>query len=190
MTDRDTDANLLKRLRAGDEQAFALAYEQYRPRIFSFLVRLSGQRSLAEDMLQETFVRLAVHAPRLRGDTQLGAWLYRVARNLFVSHKRWQLLDAGKLAETRLYASLRPLPVTPFAVSAANETQRRLEQSLASLRLRYREVLVLVLVEGLSQEEAAAVIGVTPAALRQRLKRGRDKLKTALTRKSDGPPDN
>lgn len=188
MSAGDSDAPLVARLIEGDKAAFDSVYDRYRARIYSFLVRLTKDRTLSEDLLQETFVRLARHSPKLLADTNLAAWLYRVARNLFISHRRWQLVDTNRLAEARLFAQLRPPPVTPFALHAASETQLRLEAALSALPLRYREVILLLLVEGLDHAQASEVLEIERATLRQRLKRGRDMLAKALQEADEQAP--
>jgi RNA polymerase sigma-70 factor (ECF subfamily) len=76
------DAALVAGIRSGDTAAFDRAYELYRPRLFAFLLRLSRRRAIAEDLLDETWLRLVAHAGSLRPDTRLAAWLFTVARNL------------------------------------------------------------------------------------------------------------
>ncbi len=174
------DAALVRALRAGEARAFDLAYARYRSRIFSFLLRLARRRDVAEDLLQETFVRLAKHARTLAEDTVLGAWLFTVARNLWRSHRRWRLLDAERLRELGLWPSASS--VTPLALSEATETERRLEAALLALPEMYREVLLLVAVERLEPQRAAEVLGLRADAVRQRLLRARAMLSQALAK--------
>ncbi|RLB59064.1 MAG: hypothetical protein DRI90_15865, partial [Deltaproteobacteria bacterium] len=123
----------IAQLKAGDASAFDVVYERYRPRLFSFLARLSGERALTEDLVQETFMKLAQHAPRLADTTRIGAWLFTVARNLFISHKRWALLDVARVSEVRLWTQLAEPQATPLAVAAASETEQLIEHAIASL---------------------------------------------------------
>ena len=74
----------MERLRAGDTGAFDEVYDAYRPRVFAFLLRMCRGRTLAEDLLDETWLRLVKHAPRLLPDTRMGPWLFTVARNLYL----------------------------------------------------------------------------------------------------------
>ena len=173
---------LITRLQAGDNTAFDETYRLYRPRIFGFLARLTQNPTLAEDLLQETFIRLAKHAPRLAPDTRLAAWLFTVARNLFISQRRWALLDIGRTSELQMWSQLRGTPETPFAMLAANETERVVEQAIADLPLRGREVVLLVAKEKMSPKEAAVVLGIEPAAVRQRLARARVMIQERLDR--------
>jgi RNA polymerase sigma-70 factor (ECF subfamily) len=175
-----SDAELAQALRRCDPSAFDAAFAAYRPRIFGFLVRMVGARDVAEDLLQETFLRLARHAPRLAEDSQIGAWLFTVARNLARSHLRVPS-DAARLEEG---SGELAAPLTPFDEAAASELGRRLEMALGQLPLGLREAVLLVAVEGLSPAQAAGVLGVTPEALRQRLSRGRALLEDALEPKA------
>jgi RNA polymerase sigma-70 factor (ECF subfamily) len=176
--DPASERELVERLRRGDGAAFDSVYASFRAPVYGFLARLSGRRDLAEELLQETFVRLAARATSLREDTRLGAWLFTVARNLFVSHARLTALDAERVDRASLADPARP--PTPFEEAAASQTQRALERALAALPAGYREVLLLVAVERMEPGEAAQVIGISPEALRQRLSRARTMMKEAL----------
>src|SRR4029450_2073759 len=92
VVERDTELALVERLREGDAEAFDDVYAAFNTRLFTFLVRLSRRRDIAEDLLEETWLRLVKHARRLRPDTRLGAWLFTVARNLHVSFSRSRML--------------------------------------------------------------------------------------------------
>jgi RNA polymerase sigma-70 factor (ECF subfamily) len=173
------DAALVRALRSGEVRAFDTIYARFRPRIFSFLLRLARRRDVAEDLLQETFLRLAKHAATLAEDTTLSAWLFTVARNLWRSHRRWRLLDAERLRELGLLPGTSPT-ASPLALTEASETERRLEAALAALPETYREVLLLVAVERLEPQQAAEVLGLRADALRQRLARARAMLGEAL----------
>src|SRR6187200_3089339 len=114
------DADLVARLRAGDVEAFDAIYDEYRPRIFGFLLHLSRRRTVAEDLLDETFLRLVKHAPALRPDTNLGAWLFTVARNLYWSYRRVSALEEDvEPATLSLWPITAPGP-TPFDLAAGS----------------------------------------------------------------------
>lgn len=183
MTD---DADLVARLKKGNVRAFDEVYAAYRPRLFSFLLRLSGRRDLAEDLLQETFIKLARSAPSLTDDTNLRAWLFTVGRNAFVSHRRWAMLDVSRLLSFGAdRASLTPR--TPDDETEAARNIARLERALAALPEASREVLLLVGVEGLEQEEVAAILDIKYEALRQRLSRARAQLAEKIEKLEKAP---
>jgi RNA polymerase sigma-70 factor (ECF subfamily) len=171
--DRDSELALIDRLRAGDGSAFDVIHECFNKRLFAFLVRLSRRRDVAEDLLEETWLRFVSRADRLRGDTRLGPWLFTVARNLYVSYRRSRLVEDSHLGGLIGLWPCGTATVTPFESAAATETGRRLEAALAALPVSYREAVLLVAVEGLSPAEASHVSGISADAMRQRLRRSR-----------------
>ena len=166
--ERDREAAEL--LRKRDARGFDLIYARYADRIFGFLVRLSRSHSLAEDLFQFTFLRLAEHGSRLKPDSDLRAWLFAVARNAYYSHTRVRTVEALPLeyeAAVESDAELR-LELT------------ELERALAVLEPSDRELLLLVGVEGMSALEVATVLEIDRVAVRKRLSRARERLVRAL----------
>jgi RNA polymerase sigma-70 factor (ECF subfamily) len=177
---RDGERSLVEGLRAGDPGAFDEVYDAYRPRVFAFLLRMSRSRTVAEDLLDETWLRLVRHAPRLLPDTRLGPWLFTVARNLYWSHRRDALVqDTFAPDLLTLWPSPAPWP-SPFELAVAGELERRIELALSKLPPQYREVVLLVGHEGLTPGDAAVVCGMSSEALRQRLSRARAALAEKL----------
>jgi RNA polymerase sigma-70 factor (ECF subfamily) len=168
----DEDRELVARLKAGDEGAFDELYATYNPRLFNFLARLSRRRDVAEDLLEETWLRVVRHVKGLRADTHLTPWLFTIARNIFVSNCRSRHLDYGAEAGMHLWPVPQRSP-SPFEAAAAGQLQQRVEVAVSALPGPYREVLLLVAVEGMTPAEASVVCGVTPEAMRQRLSRAR-----------------
>src|SRR4051812_17585048 len=91
--DPETEATLVGRLRAEEPAAFDAIYLALNVRLLTFLVRLTRDRAIAEDLLEETWLRLVTHAPRLRPETRLVPWLFTVARNLHVSYCRSRMIE-------------------------------------------------------------------------------------------------
>lgn len=170
--------SLVARIRRGDPRALTEAFESYRPRVFGFLLRLSRRRAIAEELLQDVFLKLASHATRLHEETDLAAWLFTVARNEWISHRRWAALDLGR------YVAIddRDFPTHDLDEARYDARRRleRLETALAALPEHYREVLLLCAIEQFEPERAAAVLELKPDALRQRLSRARKLLEGAL----------
>ncbi len=182
--------DLVTRLRRGEAWAFDRAYETFHVRIYSFLLRLSRRRDVAEDLAQEVWLKLARHAKDLREDTHLSAWLFTVARNAFLSHRRWSVLDVSRLV---IGSDDEAEGVSPDAgpdeTHEARETAARLERALGRLPLASREVLLLVAVEGFEPAEAAEMLGFKPEALRQRLSRARTQLAETLSVQNRAAPN-
>jgi RNA polymerase sigma-70 factor (ECF subfamily) len=180
--ERDFEVALVGRLRAGDLTAFDAIYDAWNPRLFSFLLRMTKNRAIAEDLLEETWLRLVSGGEGLAAATRLGPWLFTVARNLFLSDYRSRVREQ---ACARDLISLWPggFSRSPHDSALLREFEERLEAALAEVPPMYREVLLLVGFEGLRPADAAAVCGITPEALRQRLSRGRTLLAQRLKAK-------
>jgi RNA polymerase sigma-70 factor (ECF subfamily) len=168
--DDASEKELVAGLRSGDSVAFTKTYGLYRARLFGFLIRMTGDRNVAEDLLQETWLRLARHAALLRPETNIGAWLFTVARNLVLSYRR------SRFFEEELPLTIIEKPAgepSPFRTAESSEAAGRLEAAVLSLPTKYREVVLLVGVEGMAPLQAARICHATPDALRQRLARAR-----------------
>jgi len=170
--DRAVELSLVRRLREADTAAFDHIYDAFNARLFRFLARLSGSRDIAEDLVEETWLRLVSASGALAPDTHLAAWLFTVARNLYVSYCRSRGREQSWTSDLLLLWPDRLSP-SPFDSAASNESETRLKAALAALPVKYREALLLVGVEGLRPAEAAAVCGISPEAFRQRLSRAR-----------------
>lgn len=177
--DRDSESALVDRLRRGEALAFDEVYDSFNARLFTFLLRLSRRREVAEDLLEETWLRLVRHAGRLQPDTRLAPWLFTVARHLYVSYVRSRVLEDAAVGSLSLWPRAGS-PESPFETAAAGELERRIERALASLPDASREVLLLVGVESLDHRDAADVCGISAEAFRQRLSRARALLACAL----------
>ena len=180
------DDEILRGLAHGDAHAFDAVYAALRAPLYAFLVRLSGQTSLAEDLLQEAWLRLARSAAGLPPETQLRPWLFTVVRNLYRSHRRWTLLDGARLRQLGLMpATSAP---SPFEALASTQTEQLLERAILQLPIEQREVLLLCSVSGFEPSQAASLLGITPEATRQRLARARARLRESLARMERGGP--
>jgi RNA polymerase sigma-70 factor (ECF subfamily) len=171
--DRQQELELVARIRAGEAGAFDAIHAEYNGRLFNFLARLSRRREVAEDLLDETWLRFVDRAHKLRPDTRLGPFLFTVARNLHVSYCRSRQLEDAQTADAiGLWPLGTPGP-SPYESTVARETGQLIDEALATLPAAHREALLLVAVEGMKPAEAAAVCGVTPQAMRQRISRAR-----------------
>jgi RNA polymerase sigma-70 factor (ECF subfamily) len=174
-----SDAELCAGLRRGDPIALDRVYARYRARIYGFVLRLAGDRHLADDLFQETWMKLARHATRLAEDTDLAAWLFTVARNGHRSYGRAETRNAARLERLSLVEGASAASRPDVQVDMA-ERMGTLERALLALSTSDREVLLLVGVEGLSQDQVAAILGIQHAAVRQRLSRARARLADKL----------
>lgn len=179
--------DVVRRLREGDDSAFEAFYEEWHRRLFAYLLRLAGRREVAEDLAEETWLRAVRGISDLRDDSRLVPWVFAIARNLWLSHRRAVLLDTERIGELR-HLDTGPAAPSPFEEAAAGEMERRLERALAELPVALREAVLLVGVHGMKPADAAVVCGVAPEAFRQRLSRGRALLARSLREGERGSP--
>lgn len=172
----DPDDDLLVRVADGDPAASRALVARKLPRILGLAQRMLGDATEAEDVAQETFLRVWRQAPKWRpGQAKFDTWLHRVALNLCydrLRRKREILTD-----EPPQIADEGPAPDRGLE---ARDTGRRVTAALARLPDRQREAVVLCHYQELGNIEAAAVMGVTVEALESLLSRGRRALRAAL----------
>jgi RNA polymerase sigma-70 factor (ECF subfamily) len=172
-----SDAELMARAREGDCAAFAELVDRHKDAVVSYLARLAGDRDRAEDLAQETFLRLFRSAGDYTEQGYLRAYLYRIATNLVRTEERRQ-------RRQRLLAPFFPRDehAEPAAASGLlrQELHREVAAALARLPLRYRVPLVLHEIEGWSYVEIAEEIGCREGTVKSRVHRGRRQLKARL----------
>ncbi|MBS1705799.1 MAG: sigma-70 family RNA polymerase sigma factor [Armatimonadetes bacterium] len=158
----------LAALAKGDPEALGAIYEIYGERIFRYAFRMLGNRSDAEDVTAETFLRVMRRMNELRADGAFRTWLFRITRNLCIDKMRQH-----KLME---------LPAdTPYNSSVDRTTLRiTVHQALKELPDEYREPLILCDLEDISAKDAAEVLKISVPALKSRLYRGRRALRDKL----------
>lgn len=190
-SDADLDA-AMDRYADGDDRAFAAIHAALHQRLRSFLLRLCRTQALADDLLQEAFLR--IH--RARGSFAKGSrvlpWAYAIARNVHTDHTR--------SAHARRTASLdreddddgaSDVPAGPSAsaeeVTIARQTAKVVEEALARLPPAQREAFVLVRYEGMSIADTAKILGATENAVKLRAFHAYEALRAALGIEKDKP---
>jgi len=172
----EPDEVLLSRIARDDSDAVREMVGRKLPRVLALAARILGDRVEAEDVAQETFVRLWRQAPHWRtGQARFDTWLYGVALNL--CRDRLRRKREVYTAEPPETADPGPLPDRR---ADERDTARAVETALAMLPERQREAIVLQYYEELSNVEAAAAMGVSVEALESLLARGRRNLRCLL----------
>jgi RNA polymerase sigma-70 factor (ECF subfamily) len=174
-----TDAELIAESRAGRREAFAVLVDRHKDSLVGYLARLSGCRERAQDLAQETFLRLYQSLDRYREEGHLQALLYRIATNLLRSEerraRRWSLLQPVLRSTNGFHAE----PTAPAKV-LREEASSHLEEAVAALPLRFRVPLVLREIEGWPYAEIAGQLGVSEGTVKSRVHRGRERLRQHL----------
>ena len=158
-----------------DKQLLSKLYEMYQREIYLYLFALCHNDQLAEDLMQETFLKAILSLPE--GHTNMRAWLYLVARNLYFNYAKKEKVHVPlQRLEEKPDELLTELPEQVIR----NERKRLLYEALNSLPQNRREVLLLQYFGGLSQKEIAAVMHITPENVRVLAYRGKRELKIYL----------
>ena len=172
----DPDGELVVRIAAGDHAAARVLLARHLPRILNLSRHMLGGQAEAEDVAQEVFLRVWTHAARWKpGAAKFETWLHRVAMNLCYDHLR-------KKRPANIDAIPEPLDPGPSPATALFQSQpaAAVDAALSALPERQKEAIVLCHHQGLSNIDAAEVMGVSVDALESLLARGRRTLKEQL----------
>jgi RNA polymerase sigma-70 factor, ECF subfamily len=178
-----TDEALAARAAAGDDTAFESLVARYQHRVFRLACRLAGETD-APDVLQDTFLQVYRHLPAFRGDSRFSTWLYRIATNAGLMHRRARRRRPAESLDAFLprFDADGTLQQTPEALRMASRVDELLDRQTLADRAHaaierlpdlYREAFVLRDLEELSTADVAQVLGVSPATVRQRVHRAR-----------------
>ena len=182
----DTTLTDIERLGAFDEaertfqmteEAFRVFYEQTARPVWLYLARMTGDRRLADDLLQETYYRFLRASRPFESDDHRRHYLFRIATNLVHDHRRRPRLDSTPLG---LREETAPASGT---VDPADRAAKQIDvtRALARLKPRDRSLLWLAYAQGCSHEEIAATLGVKTASMKALLHRARRRLQAVLT---------
>lgn len=180
----ESEASAIARgLRRRDPDLLDRLIEQYQHRLLRYLVYLSGNRELAEDLFQETWIRVLERGHLYDGKHEFSTWLYAVARNLTIDYLRKKSpISLDGLMEDEQRAPLEPADTRPIAweIVQQHEQAERVSAALVSIPAEYRETVVLRFQEGLALDEIATVTGAPLGTVKSRLYRGLNMLLSRL----------
>lgn len=181
----DDDARLIQATLGGDSAAFGRLVRKYQDRLYNALVHQLGSAEDARDVSQEAFVQAFLKLDGFHGNSRFYTWLYRIAFNQAVSHRR-RAKPAFSLDQSREQTGEEPLgrDSPPEGRLVQQETVEQVRQALAELDPEFRQVLVLREFDGRNYEQIAELLELPLGTVRSRLHRARlqlrDKLKTVL----------
>lgn len=181
MKDLD-DWELVALAQAGDMRAFGEVVRRYQVPVMHFCQRMLGSAQDAEDLAQESFVRLYRYLHRLEPQAKFSTAMFGIARNLTLNHLR----DSGRRGRGRHQPlDTRPLPAPesagPASQARLREIEERLSRALEALSPDHREVLILRELQGLDYVSIGRVLGCRQGTVRSRLARAREQLRQKLT---------
>jgi len=160
---------------------------RYQHRLLRYLLYLTGNRELAEDLFQEVWMRVLLRGAQFNGKARFGTWLFTIARNLVIDHRRKrsmasldELFESGGENDRPMSFEIADGKPTPFDRFANLEDRERLAAALLELDTLYREVLVLRFHEELSLKEISTVTRTPLSTVKSRLYRGLAAIKPKL----------
>jgi RNA polymerase sigma-70 factor (ECF subfamily) len=178
---------LLAQVRQGDEASFAALVKAHSPRLIGMAWRMVGNREDAEDLVQETFIRLYKNIKDFRGDSSLSTWLYRILNRLAIDHLRRQKLKQKIFFLRNRDDEQDPMEMAadpganPSEICLAGEAGRKLTLAMNKLSARQKAVFTLRHHEGLPLKEIAKVLELEEGTVKAHLHRAvhflRDELK-------------
>lgn len=185
-----TDHDLIALARTGSEKAYRELLDRYQRPVFSLVYRMVRDRELAEDLAQETFVKVFNHLDRFDPKYKFSSWIFKIASNLAIDTLRKRepvtvSLDGSRHASTADEVEATRITVeskdeNPEEFLEAKELGQEIERAIGLLRPEYRTAILLRHVEGRAYEEIAEVMGVPLGTVKTFIHRARTELRETL----------
>jgi RNA polymerase sigma-70 factor, ECF subfamily len=161
---------------------FQKVYEEYSDKVYGYLLLLTGKKEVAEDLTQETFLKVYKHYDQFNGDSQMFTWLVKIARNVAIDYlRRGNRLRFFSL-DKYVVQSCQPSPVE---IIVKGEKTTLLYKTIKSLKLSYQEVLILRKIKEFSIKETAMILGWSESKVKITTSRAMAALKKELKRRGE-----
>jgi RNA polymerase sigma-70 factor, ECF subfamily len=184
------DADVVALAKEGRDAAFRELVRRYERPVFSLVYRVVRDRDTAEDLAQDTFVKVLNHIDRYRPEFKFSSWLFKIANNVAIDHLRRRTLDTVSLEGSRYATTTDQVEATSVRVAASQESPLEelesrelgsaIERAIAGLRPEYRACILLRHVEDRSYEEIAAMLDIPLGTVKTYIHRARHELREAL----------
>lgn len=191
IADSQRDVELVRRFNGGDEAAFIEIMEHYREKLFPIVFSLLRNRSDAEEIVQDTFIRAHRGLAKFRGDSSLATWLHRIAVNLarnrywyFFRRRRHATLSLdcplGEESDSTFSELVATEDPDPARTATTDEFAALVDDCMKKLDPRHREILTLRNLLHRSYDEIAAALGINVGTVKSRIARARENLRALL----------
>src|SRR5688572_1378744 len=174
----------------GREDAYRELIKRYERPVYSLIYRMVRDRETAEDLAQDTFIKVLNHIDRYRPEFKFSSWLFKIANNVAIDHLRKRHLDTISIDGSPHASSAAEIEATSLDVAVrqesaleemeAKELGSEIERAIARLRPEYRSCIMLRHVEGRSYEEIAATLDLPLGTVKTYIHRARHELRDAL----------
>ncbi|RIX46022.1 RNA polymerase sigma factor SigW [Paenibacillus nanensis] len=173
----------------GDQQAFAELVDLYQDKLYHMAYRMLSNRQEAEDVVQDTFLRVYKNLDRFDETLKFSTWIYRIATNLCIDRLRKRKQTYSLDAESQDYEGLDGYSMipsddrTPESELILSDTQRIIHQAMETLPPKYKSVMMLRYIQDLSLQEVGDILGMPVTTIKTRVHRGREFLRKKLEHK-------
>jgi len=184
------DADVVALAQRGREDAFRELVRRYERPVFSLIFRMVRDGATAEDLSQDTFIKVLNHIDRYRPEFKLSSWLFKIANNVAIDHLRRRQVDTVSMSGSPHAASVAEIEASAFDLAGTGESALEeieskelgsaIERAIAQLRPEYRSCILLRHVEGRSYEEIAATLDLPLGTVKTYIHRARHQLREAL----------
>ena len=177
------EAQIAQGLRRRDPDVLDALIEQYQHRLLRYLAHMTHNQATAEDLFQETWIRVLEKGHQYDGKSRFSTWLMTIAHNVAIDHLRKKVPHSlDEMRDTEDAVPFEPVSAdkSPFEHAVASEDRARIQKALEEIPTIFREVLVLRFQEQLKLEEIAKLVGIPLATVKTRLYRGVIALRPAL----------
>ena len=186
----EADRELMRRAQSGDQGAISALYTGYRRKVLNYVYRFTGNRASAEELTQETFLKVFQNLHRYRPTGSVAGWIYRIAGNLSLNALRSRRqaheisldepLTLGDETSVDRQEAIATPGLSPAEEAVHSEQEDAVQRSLMKISPRYREVVILCDIEGYPYREVAEMLHVPINTVASRLARGRAQLAELL----------
>lgn len=185
MSHQFTDEELIAQFQAGNEDAYLEIVERFKDRLFAFIYRFVGDEDLAEDLVQDTLIKVYTHRHAYREIARFSTWIYTIAGNLarteLRKRKRRATFSMSALGLGEREYELPSEDFSPSKTLEGKQTEKHIRIALAKLPLHFRTVIILRDVQELSYEEISKIMKIPLGTVKSRVNRARLRLQEMLS---------
>ena len=184
--DKETisDQDVLFRLVDENVDSFNILVHRYKNRLINFVYRFVKDYDVAEDIVQETFLRVFRHRHNYKAIANFSTWIFTIAGNLAKSElrrrKRWKLFSVDAVDEDEKKFDIPDTKILPDRATSVSMLEESIQDAIETLQVKYKEALILRDIEGMSYKQIADITGVPVGTVRSRVNRARKKLQKKL----------
>lgn len=161
---------------------FQKVYEDYSDKVYGYLLLLTGKKEVAEDLTQETFLKVYKHMHQFKGDSLMFTWLVKIARNVAIDYLR--RMNRLRFFSLEKY-TIQAIQLSPVEIIVKGEKTSQLYKAIQSLKLSYQEVLILRKIKEFSIRETAEILGWNENKVKITTSRAMSALKKELKRRGE-----